>query len=137
MARLTTMMLVLVTALLALLAASARGAARPDSAGIVEMVNGLAYGATNRPGGRRGMWGVAAPAAEGAARRRAGESGVEEKEGEGEGAGGESGAAASEGGIPYGSVTGRVAEYYRSRGDPLGNSLLDDLLQVNNQVLIL
>ncbi|KAK7792897.1 hypothetical protein R5R35_005064 [Gryllus longicercus] len=84
MARLTTMMLVLVTALLALLAASARGAARPDSAGIVEMVNGLAYG-----------------------------------------------------GIPYGSVTGRVAEYYRSRGDPLGNSLLDDLLQVNNQVLIL
>ncbi|XP_069686405.1 uncharacterized protein [Periplaneta americana] len=57
--------------------------ARPDSAGIVEMVNGLAYG-----------------------------------------------------GIPYGSVTGQVAEYYRQRGTPadleLGRTLYDDFLTYGN-----
>lgn len=54
--------------------------ARPDSAGIVAMVNGLAYG-----------------------------------------------------GIPYGSVTGQVAEYYRQRGDlDLGRTLYDDFLTYEN-----
>ncbi|PSN41166.1 hypothetical protein C0J52_16114 [Blattella germanica] len=54
--------------------------ARPDSAGIVEMVNGLAYG-----------------------------------------------------GIPYGSVTGQVADYYRRNGDlDLGRTLYDDYLNYNN-----
>jgi hypothetical protein len=56
--------------------------ARPDSAGIVELVKGFAYG-----------------------------------------------------GIPYGSVTGQVAEYYRQRGDlELGRTLYDDYLTYENVI---
>jgi hypothetical protein len=37
------------------------------------------------------------------------------------------------GGIPYGSVTGQVAEYYRQRGDlELGRALYDDVLTYEN-----
>jgi len=37
------------------------------------------------------------------------------------------------GGIPYGSVTGQVAEYYRQRGDlELGRTLYDDFLTYEN-----
>jgi hypothetical protein len=40
------------------------------------------------------------------------------------------------GGIPYGSVTGQVAEYYRQRGGvedlELGRTLYDDFLTFGN-----